>query len=148
MKLFKHCQKMIRPIDILLMIIVLFASFVPVVVFAWIQTQMPEAPPGTTTYALISIDGIEIDRLALYDGAQMMITYTKEDGLVGQQFNIVEIDGKRVRVKRDNSPDQIGVSMGWASRPGQVIIVLPHRFLIHIIEEHPFEHEDEIIIPF
>lgn len=139
---------MIRPFDIILMTVILLASFVPVAVFAWQQAQMPEAPPGSTVYAIITINGVEIDRFALYEGAEVLVTYTEADGLVGRQFNIVEVDGERVRVQRDNSPDQIGVNMGWASRPGQVIIVLPHRFLIHVIEEHPPDYEDEIFIPF
>jgi len=148
MKLFNKYKKMIRPFDVILVITILLASFIPVVVFAWQQARMPEAPPGSTIYAIITINGIEVDRFALYEGASKVITYTEADGLTGRQFNIVEIDGERVRVQRDNSPDQIGVNMGWASRPGQVIIVLPHRFLIHVIEEHPASYEDELIIPF
>lgn len=150
MEFVKKCKEMIRPLDVVLVVVILLASFVPVGVFRWQQANLPEAPVGSTIYAIVTINGVEIERFALYEGAEALVTYTSDDGLLGNQFNIVEVDGERVRVQRDNSPDQIGVNMGWASRPGEIIIVLPHRFLIHIVEEHPEEQpaEPDVIIPF
>ncbi len=29
------------------------------------------------------------------------------------QYNIVEVDGDSIRVREDNSPDQIAVKTGW-----------------------------------
>ena len=138
-------KKMIRPLDIILITVFLLASFIPVGVFAWQQSRVPE---GASLVAIITINGEEVDRFNLNEQTQHLVTYTADDGLTGTQFNIVEIDGTRIRVQRDNSPDQIGVMMGWISRPGQTIIVLPHRFLIRIEEEFPEGFEDEIIIPF
>jgi hypothetical protein len=138
-------KKMIRPLDVILIATFLLVSFIPVGVFAWQQSRIPE---GASLVAIITINGDEVDRFTLNEQTQHLVTYTADDGLIGTQFNIVEIDGARIRVKQDNSPDQIGVMMGWISRPGQTIIVLPHRFLIRIIEEHPENYEDEIIIPF
>jgi len=112
-------------------------------ILAWQQQNIPE---GAQTYAIISINGIEVDRFRLSEGAELLYLYTAEHGLVGNQYNLVEIDGPRIRVRQDNSPDQIGVNMGWASLHGQTIIVLPHRFLIRIEVMEPTE--SEIIIPF
>ena len=141
----RYDQKMIRPFDLILITFFLLASFVPLGVFTWQQFRVPE---DAALIALIIIDGIEVDRFKLKEGVQSIHTYTKEHGLTGNQYNVVEVDGLRIRVQRDNSPDQIGVNMGWISRPGQTIIVLPHRFLIRIEAENPHDDEDEIIIPF
>lgn len=136
-------KKMIRPFDIILIIFFLLVSFIPVGVFAWQQSHFSE---GASLIAVITINGDEVDRFILDEQKQHLVTYTAEDGLVGSQYNIVEIDGSRIRVQRDNSPDQIGVNMGWISNPGQTIIVLPHRFLIRI--EAVDGDESDIIIPF
>ena len=48
------------------------------------------------------------------------------------QYNIIERDGKRIRVREDNSPDQIAVKTSWVGRPGQVSICLPHGLIIEI----------------
>ena len=135
--------KMIRPFDIILIIFFLISSFVPVGVFAWQQSQISQ---DAYLIAIVTINGNEVDRFILNEQAQHLITYTADDGLVGRQFNIVEVDGTRIRVQKDNSPDQIGVNMGWISSPGQTIVVLPHRFLIQI--EAIDNYEDDIIIPF
>jgi hypothetical protein len=136
-------KKMIQPFDIILIIFFLLASLIPVGVFTWQQSRVSE---GTSLIAIITINGVEVNRIELGEDVQYLMTYTSEHGLTGNQYNIVEVDGSRIRVQRDNSPDQIGVNMGWISRPGETIVVLPHRFLIRIEAEHP--HDEEIIIPF
>ena len=137
-------KNMIRIGDVILIIIFALGSMLPVVLFTLNQLPIEE---GTGIWAIISINGLEVDRFELGIGNSELITYTVEDGLSGQQFNLVEIDDYRIRVKRDNSPDQIGVNMGWASWPGQTIIVLPHRFLIRI-EQIEGANPDDIILPF
>ena len=141
---FKKSRQMIRPFDIILIMMLMLASFVPMGFFMLQQMSIPE---DANFYAVILIDGNEVDRFALYEDASLLYTYTSDHGLSGNQYNIVEIDGMRIRVQSDNSPDQVGVNMGWISRPGQTIVVLPHRFLIRIEAIHTFD-EDEIIIPF
>ena len=48
------------------------------------------------------------------------------------QYNIVEIEDGRIRVKEDNSPDQIAVKTGWISKPGQTSVCLPHKLVISV----------------
>jgi len=138
-------KKMIRPFDIILITFFLLTSFIPVGIFVWQQSHVPE---NASLIAVITINGIEVDRFELTEAAQYLITYNSDHGLTGNQYNVVEIDGSRIRVQRDNSPDQVGVNMGWISRPGQTIVVLPHRFLIRIEIDHSSDYEEEIIIPF
>jgi len=139
----RDCKSLILPLDVIIIMIIALLSFVPVAVFSWQQAKIPEEAP---LYAIIYISGVEIDRFLLHEHAQLLYTYTSEHGLHGDQYNLIEINGTSIRVKRDNSPDQIGVNMSWISRPGQTIIVLPHRFLIRI--EASFNDDKEIIIPF
>jgi len=138
-------KKMIRPFDIILIAFFLLASLIPVGIFVLQQSRIPT---DASLVAIIIINGVEVDRFELGEDAQYITTYTSEHGLTGTQYNVVEIDRSRIRVQRDNSPDQVGVNMGWISRPGQTIVVLPHRFLIRIEAENPQDHEEEIIIPF
>lgn len=139
----ENYKKMIRPLDVVLICCFLLVSFVPIGVFVWQQMHVLE---GADLYAVVMINGREIDRFRLHEDAALLYIYTFEHGLAGEQYNLVEIDGHYIRVQRDNSPDQIGVNMGWISRPGQTIVVLPHRFLIRI--EAVDGYEDDIIIPF
>jgi len=136
-------KKIVRLFDVLLIVIILLGSLIPVGIFSWQQLQMPA---DGTIVAVILINGIEVDRFELREDKQSLTTYTSEHGLLDHQYNVVEIDGLRIRVQRDNSPDQVGVNRGWVSRPGQTIVVLPHRFLIRLITTN--YDESEIIVPF
>ena len=63
------------------------------------------------------------------------------------QYNIIEVDGTRIRDKEDNSPDQIAVQTGWISQPGQTSICLPHGLMIEIISTEPANSDNDTIIP-
>lgn len=55
------------------------------------------------------------------------------------KYNIIEVAPGKIRVKEDNSPDQIAVRTGWISRPGEMSICLPHKLIVEIlgVEENP-----------
>ena len=134
--------KLVRPLDMVLIIFFTLASFIPWAIFTHQQRHINSDAPRV---AIVSIAGNEVARFELYENAEYIRTFTAADGLTGNQYNIVEISGYQIRVQADNSPDQVGVNMGWISNPGQTIVVLPHRFLIRI-EATPLD--DDIIIPF
>lgn len=52
------------------------------------------------------------------------------DGKSGK--TIVEIQGKKVRIKKSSCPNQICVKTGWISKPGDTIICLPNKIIIKI----------------
>lgn len=141
----KQLKELIRPFDVACCLFFLMASFIPMGIFMWQQLAVPE---NATRYAVVSIDGVEIDRFELDEELDLIYMYTAYHGLTGDQYNIIEISDGRIRVKEDNSPDQIGVNMGWIARPGQTIVVLPHRFLIRIEAVGVRDDVEEIIIPF
>lgn len=119
----------IKPWDIIIISILVVASFVPTIVFA---LSFDNAEIGNSVkYAVVKIDGKEVERFDLDEISSKMVTYYPSD----TQYNIVEIQEGKIRVKEDNSPDQIAVRTGWISEPGQTSICLPHRLVITIEQE-------------
>lgn len=130
--------KLVKPFDLVIIVLLVLLSFVPA---AFISIQGPENE-DTDSYAIISIDGEEVDRIQLTGNKEHkeMVFYPGPD-----QYNVVEIDGERIRNKEDNSPKQIAVKRDWIQNPGETSINLPHRFLIEIISEAPQESEIDVI---
>lgn len=119
----------IKPWDIIIISVLVVASFVPTIVFA---LSFDNAEIGNSVkYAVVKIDGKEVERFDLDEISSKMVTYYPSD----TQYNIVEIHEGKIRVKEDNSPDQIAVRTGWISEPGQTSICLPHRLVITIEQE-------------
>ena len=115
--------------DIIIIFALIVASFVPTIVFA-LSFDDAESE-NSVKYAVVKIDGKEVERFVLDEIDSKMVTYHPSD----TQYNIVEIQGGKIRVKEDNSPDQIAVRTGWISEPGQTSICLPHRLVITIEQE-------------
>ncbi|MDA9462810.1 hypothetical protein B835_2772 [Enterococcus mundtii 3F] len=119
----------IKPWDIIIIFVLVVASFVPTIVFA-LSFESAESE-NSVKYAIVKIDGKEVERFPLDEISSKMVTYHPSD----TQYNIVEIQEGKIRVKEDNSPDQIAVRTGWISEPGQTSICLPHRLVITIEQE-------------
>ncbi|MFC4696271.1 NusG domain II-containing protein [Enterococcus aquimarinus] len=123
----KKLVKMMKPFDVIIIFLLVALSFSPMAIFA-VQNSQNE---GNKIYAVISIDGEE----------HKLITYYPAPG----QYNIIEIDGERIRNKEDNSPQQISVKTGWIQSPGETSLNIPHRLLIEIISENPEDTEIDVI---
>ncbi|MCM3362424.1 NusG domain II-containing protein [Niallia sp. Sow4_A1] len=133
-------SKMIKPFDIIMVVILLVISFVPMAVFAMNQSKEEE---GNKVIAIITQDGKvirEVDLTGHTENEQFMIKGK------GKQYNLIEVENEQIRIKEDNSPDQIGVKMGWKGIPGQTIICLPHKVLIEIVAEKPEAMEEDGLI--
>jgi hypothetical protein len=131
---------MIKPFDIIMVVILLVISFVPMAVFAMNQSKADE---GNKVIAIITQDGQiirEVELTGHMENEQFMIKGK------GKQYNLIEVENEQIRIKEDNSPDQIGVKMGWKGIPGQTIICLPHKVLIEIVAEKPDEIEEDGLI--
>lgn len=138
MNFIKDSIKMLRPFDYILVIALTVFSFLPSAIFWSVNASQEES----NIYAVISIDGEEVDRFLLTGNEEhQLITYQPSP----TQYNIVEIDGERIRNKEDNSPEQIAVQRDWIQSPGETSINIPHRFLIEIISEEPSDSEIDII---
>lgn len=143
----KEILKQFRPFDFILIGLAILISFTPVVVTTFVYNQ-PKSEESKLV-AIVSINGEVVDELPLQEGIHEEKTYYPNPG----QYNIVEVKGTSIRVREDNSPDQIAVNTGWISKPGQILICLPHLLIIEIEErggpsdDDTDDSEDELILP-
>ena len=77
--------------------------------------------------AEISVDGKRLRTVTLRPG------YREEIRVGGDQhYNIIEIDGQRIRVKEADCPEQLCVRSGWIESANQQIVCLPWRVMIRV----------------
>lgn len=111
------------------------ASFVPYLLFDTNNDENNNRE-STDVIAVVKIDGEVVDKFNLSQVSESLEkTYYPQKG----KYNIIEVAPGKIRVKEDNSPDQIAVRTGWISRPGEMSICLPHKLIVEIlgIEENP-----------
>lgn len=134
-----------KPFDYLLISLAIILSFLPA---AWTIYQKMRTPPSSGLVAVVKIHGKVVDTYALEEqGPHFEKTYHPDKG----QYNIVEVDGDSIRVREDNSPDQIAVKTGWINQEGQLSICLPHDLIIEIQSTKDSSdkenQEDDLILP-
>ncbi|GAA5416055.1 hypothetical protein Pryu01_01087 [Paraliobacillus ryukyuensis] len=137
----RNILRVLKPFDVVVIALLIAISFIPLTVFAMSKT----AQTGGEIVAVISQDGEVIREITLtgHEGNEQFIIDGK-----GHQYNLMEVDDERIRIKEDNSPDQIGVKMGWKDRPGETIVCLPHKLLVEIEARGNTSDEDEQIISY
>ncbi|HEL2737301.1 TPA: NusG domain II-containing protein [Streptococcus suis] len=138
----KSILKQLKLFDYILIGFTLVLSFLPAMfTYTHLTTDANEAK----TIAYVRINGEVVDQFELSkDTPHQEKTYYPNEG----QYNIIEVDGERIRVKEDNSPDQIAVMTSWISQPGQLSVCLPHNLLIEIKSVGGEDtDEEELILP-
>ncbi len=130
--------RVLKPFDIVIIALLIAISFIPLTVFS--MTKATEA--GDEVVAVIIQDGEVIREITLtgHEENEQFIIEGK-----GNQYNLMEVDNEQIRIKEDNSPDQVGVKMGWKGKPGETIICLPHKLLVEIQSKSNENIDDEII---
>lgn len=142
----KDIFKQFRPYDYLLIGLALLLSFTPAIATTIFIQQSPKE---SQFVAIVKINGEVVDELPLQKGEKQEITYHPNPG----QYNIVEVKDQAIRVREDNSPDQIAVNTGWISKEGEILVCLPHQLVIEIQQRGDNEEEDtdsseeELILP-
>jgi len=81
------------------------------------------------TGAIIKVDG-KVYKTISSSQMQSDATFTIDIPTGG--YNVVDINGGRIRVKAADCRDKICVNTGWISKPGETIVCLPHRLIIQI----------------
>ena len=139
---FKSILKQFKLFDYLLIGLTLLLSFVPAI---FTYTRLTSQSNETKIIAYVRINGEVVDQFELSkDTPHQEKTYYPNEG----QYNIIEVDGERIRVKEDNSPDQIAVMTSWISQPGELSVCLPHKLLIEIKSVGgESTDEEELILP-
>ncbi|MGU7900701.1 NusG domain II-containing protein [Streptococcus suis] len=138
----KSILKQLKLFDYILIGFTLILSFLPAMfTYTHLTTDANEAK----TIAYVRINGEVVDQFELSkDTPHQEKTYYPNKG----QYNIIEVDGERIRVKEDNSPDQIAVMTSWISQPGELSVCLPHNLLIEIKSVGgESTDEEELILP-
>ncbi|MFM0759491.1 NusG domain II-containing protein [Streptococcus suis] len=139
---FKSILKQLKLFDYILIGFTLVLSFLPAI---FTYTQLTTDANEAKTIAYVRINGEVVDQFELSkDTPHQEKTYYPNEG----QYNIIEVDGEHIRVKEDNSPDQIAVMTSWISQPGQLSVCLPHNLLIEIKSVGgESTDEEELILP-
>ncbi|HEM5036963.1 TPA: NusG domain II-containing protein [Streptococcus suis] len=139
---FKSILKQLKLFDYILIGFTLVLSFLPAI---FTYTQLTTDANEAKTIAYVCINGEVVDQFELSkDTPHQEKTYYPNEG----QYNIIEVDGEHIRVKEDNSPDQIAVMTSWISQPGQLSVCLPHNLLIEIKSVGGENtDEEELILP-
>jgi hypothetical protein len=83
---------------------------------------------SSVAHAAISVNGQVVRTIAL-DGHQETFRLTGVGG-----FNQIEVHGSRVRMVDTDCPDKLCINQGWISRIPQMIVCLPHRVVVRIVE--------------
>ncbi|MGX7108020.1 NusG domain II-containing protein [Facklamia miroungae] len=135
----KKIFAMMKPFDYLLILFALAVSFVPFLITGWFYQDTVNDQP---LQAVVKIHGQVVDEFILSKKAGHIEKRYEPNR---DQYNIVEQVNEKIRVKEDNSPDQIAVKTGWISKPGQVSVCLPHHLIIEIKGSID---PDELILPF
>ncbi|HHD7901868.1 TPA: NusG domain II-containing protein, partial [Enterococcus faecalis] len=108
-------RKMLKPWDIILIILISISSFSPVVIAAWKASVKSDSNKMTEVIAVVKINGKIVDEFNLTTTKKSFEkTYYPAKG----KYNIIEVAPGKIRVKEDNSPDQVAVRTSWISRPG------------------------------
>lgn len=135
----KEYVKMIRPWDVIMMIILVLVSLFPVIVFSYYQSGT--ITEDTTFIAVISQDNQIIDEITLtgHVGHEVFDIHIDE-----HEINTIEIKDEAIRIQGATCSDQVCVRTGFISQPGETIICLPHKLVIEIKASNG-ESEDMII---
>lgn len=91
------------------------------------------------TYAVIEVNGKLFQKISLGEnGSNFKMTIP-----TGNHKGIVEADKDKIRIIYSDCPDQDCVRQGWISRPGQIIVCLPNKIVIKIVNGNN-RHDNDI----
>ena len=99
--IFKIYYHLLKPFDLIIVLVVLALSFLPNAIFAYQQATRKEE---VKIYAIITIDGEEVQRIELSENTPREEFYSEPHD---NQYNIIEVDGTRIRDKEVQLPERI-----------------------------------------
>lgn len=95
----------------------------------WEQNSLDMA---TKLSAVITVDGKEYKKVSLSQDGQKEIEIKTEYG-----HNILKVYDHGIQMVYSDCPKKISMKMGFISKPNQVIICLPNRVFVEIVEDRP-----------
>lgn len=103
----------------------------------WEQNSVDTA---TKLSAVITVDGKEYEKVSLSQDVQKEIEIQTDYG-----HNILKIYDHGIQMVYSDCPKKISMKMGFISKPSQVIICLPNRVFVEIVEDKPSLEEEHQI---
>ena len=128
--------KMIRRGDLLIILFLMAASFLPLGVFSYHQANAESADH----IAVISVDGNVVKEFVLKDDGQTETYVFRDDD--GHE-NVIVREGTQIRIDSADCDDQLCVRMGAKDGIGETIVCLPNRILVEVRGTQRATDEDE-----
>lgn len=125
-------MKIIKKIDLIIIIILIVASFIPYGVF-WLSRENSDY-----VYAEITVDGKKFREIRLdnHKGKENIKIKTSKGN------NVIEVLDNKIAIIDSDCPDKICVKKGYISKLGQTSVCLPHRVIVEIKGKQ--KNDDEV----
>jgi hypothetical protein len=123
--------------DVIIIALFVLLSFVPVGIFAMTVAGNDESDG---VYAVVTVQGEEYRTIKLtgHTGSEDILVKT-ELGM-----NLIQVVDGKVMMFEADCPDQVCVYQGAASKPGDMIVCLPHKVVVEIKGTVPDEEQTDI----
>ena len=108
--------------DRLLILILALASSIALAILFFGRSE-----PKQAIHVSIQVDGKEIDHFSLAEAEGRTMRYKTSYGC-----NVVKIEQGSISVFEADCPDKLCMHQGRISRPGQILVCLPNRFLVEL----------------
>ena len=108
--------------DLILVVVLICIGAVALII-----NQVVVPTRGRGTKVIVEIEGKVASEFDLSKDTAPVRFETKHG------FNVVEIENGKVRVSEADCPDLLCVHTGWREHVGQVIVCLPHYFVVRIV---------------
>lgn len=122
----------IKKRDIIVILLILFLSLF----MAFFAKKLKSNEDGS--YLRIELNGKEYGRYPLNKDKTFKIKIGEDE------YNVVEIKNKEVRMKEANCRDLLCTHMPSIKKVGETIVCLPHRLILEIISSDDKKNDDEI----
>ena len=114
---------MFKKWDIIIIVVLICLSFIPELIFGVIMGKNYNG-----TYAEITLDGKPYKKILLSEHiGEEQIDVKTEYG-----YNIIEIKDQSIAIIDADCRDKICIKSGFISKPGQLLVCLPHKLMIEI----------------
>lgn len=121
--LIKNRNTIFKKWDIIIIVLLICLSFVPELVFG---VMMGKNYNGT--YAEITLDGKLYKKILLSEHSGE----TEIDVNTKYGYNIIKIKDQSIGIIDADCRDEICIKSGFISKPGQILVCLPHKLMVEI----------------
>lgn len=89
--------------------------------------------------AVITVDGKLYEKVSLSKDEEREIEIKTEYG-----HNILKVFDHGIQMVYSDCPKKISMKMGFISKPNQLIICIPNRIFVEVVDDGPTQHDDVV----